>query len=721
MKARNTNPVRDLRWRLPHGMAYVGLLVMVWLSCSVSFAVPTRSGTQDYDVALLRLTQGRGGEVHVQTGDVNATQTLRLRARGTDGKPLSGLHVKPVVVLEPEGLTKHMEISPATTVTDDLGEFQVDIGFGDKPGHYLVLMFEDPPPPNGPEFMRFDFIAQDRDWPTMLILGLAGGLAIFLIGLKMASDGMQTWAGGRLRTALGELTRNPVVGLLLGIGVTLITQSSGATTLMLMGFVRAKLLSFRNSLAVVLGAAIGGTITVQLISFNLSAYALPAVAIGFAMQIASKKPKTQAIGTAALGFGLLFFGMKIMSDQMAPLKAFPFFKDMISALGNHPGWSVILSAVFTAGAQSSGAVLGIVLSLAWQDLVTLNDAIPIFFGASIGICFTAFYGSVGAPVEAKRVAWANLIYKVIGVLVFLPFIDQLAWLGREITRLTSHAHPSQTYFLVRSIANTYTIFMTLTGLAALPLIPLLDRAARRVLPDVPDYASGETRSKYLDTQVLDNPSVALGSALREISRMGRFVEEMMKQIIVAFSEGDPKLLEFIRQRDNKVDRLLSDITTYLTNLTKRADNEADTKKAFDLLYIVSDLESIGDIVDKNLVPLAEKMSVHDYHFSPEGWEDLKLLHHKVSERLSEMVIALTTSETELAQEVVNGFAILQNEGKRLHLRHLQRLQNGLRESIETSSIHLDVLNYLLRIDYLIFNICLHITGKASDPKFTETP
>lgn len=656
-------------------------------------------------------------DARVEIGSVNTTQALTFRVLDAEGNPIRNLAVTPKVVVEPEGAQEPMRFFPEKEVTNAVGEYTVNVLPGERPGRYVVLFFHGAPEGQAstPQFTRFEFISQETNWPTMLVLSLAGGLAIFLYGMRTASDGLQSYAGGRLRALFSHVSKNAFVSVLLGAIITAFTQSSGATTVMLMSFVRAKLLSFRNSVGIVLGAAIGGTITVQLISFNLFAYALPAVAVGFAFHFMSKRAKMQAIGQSALGFGLLFFGMKIMTDQMAPLKSFPFFRQAVDALSDHPVWAMLFSGLFTAAAQSSGAMLGVVLSLSRQNLITLHDAVPMFLGASIGICFTGITASLGAPVEAKRVAYAHLIYKVVGALVFLPFISYLAWAGGYLTQTLGPTYATMGDFTTRAIANTYTLYITTTALLALPLIPLLERVTKFFIPDAPEYASGETRTKYLDLQMRDTPEIAVGAARREISRMGRFVEEMMKYIILGLTQKDEKVLEFVRQRDNKVDRLNRDITHYLTDLTKRSRNEADSRRALDLLYIVSDLESIGDIIDKNLVPLSEKMIVHDYDFSEDGKRDLKMLHQKVSERLSEMVIALATGDQGLANDVLDGFEVLQNEGKRFHLRHLQRLQDGLRESIETSSIHLDAINYFLRIDYLIFNICLHVAGKAKQP------
>jgi phosphate:Na+ symporter len=657
-----------------------------------------------------------GVKDQVKFGTVGTTQSIMFRVTGDDGTPLVGIGITPVIIREPEGVSQRMRLSPANAVTDAVGAVQFELSPGNKPGRYDVLFFQRGLPGERIAFTRFEFVAQDTNWATMLVLSLAGGLAIFLFGMKIASEGLQGFAGNRLRTGLADMTKSPARGVFLGIGLTGLTQSSGATTVMLMSFVRAKLLSFRNSLGVVLGAAIGGTITVQLISFNLFAYALPAIALGFVLHFLATSPRLKAAGLACLGFGLVFFGMKIMTDQMTPLKSFPFFTGAVQGLGNHPIWAVLLSALFTAAAQSSGATVGIVLSLARQDLITLHEAIPMFFGASIGICFTGFTASVGAPPEAKRVALAHLVYKICGTALFLPLVGVLAVAGLKVTTLLQFGDAANAADIAaRAVANTYTLYMIITALITLACIPLLEKLCLRLIPDVPDYANGEVRTKYLDLKVVDTPVVAIGSSRREISRMGRFVEEMMKRILVALIEKDPKSVSFIRQRDNKVDMLNSEITHYLTALTRRTLSETETAEATELLYIVSDLESIGDIIDKNLVPLSEKMISFNRDFSEEGRMDLQALHRAVSERLSQMVIALATNNTALAEPIISGFEPLQIEGKRLHLRHLQRLQASIHESIETSSVHLDAINYLLRIDYLIYNICLHIVGRARQP------
>ncbi|MGC8740463.1 MAG: Na/Pi symporter [Candidatus Sumerlaeaceae bacterium] len=652
----------------------------------------------------------------VKFGTVGTTQTVRFLVEDEQGKPLAGVSLSPVVVAEPEGTRKHMEIHPRTAVTDAAGYVTFQVFLGDQPGLYDVLLFQNTPAQGEIVFTRLEFVVQDNNWATMLVLSLAGGLAIFLYGLKLASDGLQALVGDRLRQHVAEWTKNPLSGLLVGFVITTLTQSSGATTALVMTFVRAGALSLSNSIGIILGAAISGTLTVQLISLNLFAYALPAIAVGFAIYLRQGSARSRATGLAIMGVGFVFFGMKIMTDEMAPLKLFPFFTAAVKALSDHPVWAVAFSFLFTAMAQSSGATVGIVLSLTRQELLTLEEAIPMFFGAAIGASVTGLTAAIGAPPEAKRVALAHLLYKIAGTLVFLPFIGPLAKAGLLVTNLFMFdprtALPADVNS--RAVANTYTLFMIVTSALTIPAIPLLEKLCRFLVPEkrVADIA----RAKYLALTAGDQAAVKLGAARRELSRMARFVEEMYHKVPDALFEKDEEAAIFIRERDQKVDMLNTELTRHLIDLTSHDIGEKDILEATTLLFIVSDLESVGDIIDKNIVPLAQKMRAKNLTFSREGLEDLEALYSAVMERLSHTIIALTTKETFLANSVVEGFYRLQNEGKLLHYNHLMRLRANVLESVETSSIHLDVIHYLLRIDYLLFDICLHLLGKGLPPE-----
>ncbi len=678
----------------------------------VSFEDTTGPRTRRFQLTPVVMLEVAGSARQVKFGTVGTTQTVRFLVEGDDKRPLAGVSLSPIVVAEPEGTRNHMEIHPRTAVTDAAGYVTFHVYLGDQPGRYDVLLFQNTPSQDEIVFTRLEFIVQDNNWATMLVLSLIGGLAIFLYGLQLASEGLQAVAGERLRRHFAEWTKNPLSGILVGFGITTLTQSSGATTALVMTFVRAGALSFANSVGVILGAAISGTLTVQLISLNLFAYALPAIALGFFLYLRKAKYRFRSAGLAIMGFGFVFFGMKIMTDQMAPLKLFPFFTAAVKALSDHPVWAVVFSFLFTAMAQSSGATVGIVLSLTRQELLTLEEAIPMFFGAAIGASVTGLTAAIGAPPEAKRVALAHLLYKIAGTLIFLPFISQLAAAGLWVTShlmLNPTAAPTAD-LMARAVANTYTLFMIITAVLTIPGIRFLEKICNILVPDQRDRLV--KRAKYLPLMAADQATVKLGAARREISRMARFVEEMYEQISEAVFEKNEDAITFIRERDQKVDILNAELTRYLIDLTSHEADEKDILEATTLLFIVSDLESVGDIIDKNIVPLAQKMHARSLSFSPEGAADLEALYSAVRERLSQTIIAITNKEPVLAEYVVDGFYRLQNEGKLLHYNHLMRLRAHVQESVETSSIHLDLINYLLRLDYLLFDICLHLLGKG---------
>jgi len=300
---------------------------------------------------------------------------------------------------------------------------------------------------------------QEISW-FFLVVGLAGGLAFFLYGMEKMSDGMKSSTGDKMRAILAALTQNRVVGMIAGAFVTCVIQSSSATTVMLVSFVQAGLMSFANSLAVILGADIGTTITAQLIAFKLTDYALMMIAIGFGMQMLSKNENTKNIGNVILGFGILFFGMKLMSDAMKPLRTYPAFIQMLEGLET-PLLGIMAGAVFTALVQSSSAFTGVVIVLAQQGLITLEAGIPMIFGANIGTCITAGIASIGMSREAKRVALGHVIFKIGGVLLFIFWIPKFA----DIIRLIADYFGSGT---ARQVANAHTIFNVTLALLFLP-------------------------------------------------------------------------------------------------------------------------------------------------------------------------------------------------------------------------------------------------------------
>lgn len=650
--------------------------------------------------------------MQIKFGKVGTTETLNFFVRDENGTPLPGVELTPIVVSGGEGARVPLTITPKKAVTDFSGFVTFEAFMGDQVGRYTIIVLQKSELGDQIAFTRLEIVVQDDNWATLLFLSLLGGLAVFIYGLHIASQGLHALVGDRLKQSLEEWTQNPFSGMVVGFLITTLTQSSGATTALVMTLVRSGAISFSNSVGIILGAAISGTITVQLISLNLFAYALPAVAFGMVFYLQKRNKKLQSIGIAMVGFGFVFYGMKVMTDTMTPLKAYPLFMSAVKGLSEHPVWAMIFSFLFTAAAQSSGATVGIVLSLTRQDLLTLEQAIPMFFGAAIGASVTGLAAAVGATADAKRVAVAHLIYKLGGTFLFLPLIRPLATVGFWLTeRLMFQASTAPLPdIMARAVANTYTLFMVITAILTVPAIPWLEKLCCAL---VPEKQTKLAAAKYLVLGATDYPEVLLGSARREISRMARFVEEMFNKVGDALFRGDESAIPFIRERDTKVDGLNIELTKHLINVLRRDLDENLFVEVTSLMFVVSHLEAIGDIIDKNLVPLARKILRPDAsQFSEEGRLELESLHMAVGEQLSHAVIAITAKENSIAERVVKAFGELQNQGKKLHCYHLARLRHNVQESFETSSVHLDVINYLLRIDYFVFDICLHLLGRA---------
>ncbi|TMC69596.1 MAG: Na/Pi cotransporter family protein, partial [Chloroflexi bacterium] len=398
---------------------------------------------------------------------------------------------------------------------------------------------------------------------NLVLFSLLGGTALLLYGVRFVGEGLQRAAGTRLRHILSTLTGNRLKSLLVGAGVTAVLQSSSATTVMLVGFASAGLLTLRQTIGVILGADVGTTVTVQLLAFDLLQLSPLVVFVGWVLYVAGRGTP-RYLGQAILGFGFLFLGMKIIHDGTAPLATNELFADLLRQLTDQPLILVLISAVFTALVRSSAAVIGLVLSLASSGLMPLVGAIPIIFGANIGTAATAVLAAVGQNAEARRVAAAHAAFKVVGVVIFFPFIGPFA----ELVRATS---PD----IQREIANAHTIFNVALALIFLPFSGLAADLISRLIPETRRSESGPI---YLNPAVLDTPAVALGQALREVLRMGDVVLQSLRETRVVLERNDVALMREIVARDDLIDRLEEDIKQYLVKLRAQSLTEEQAER-----------------------------------------------------------------------------------------------------------------------------------------------
>lgn len=532
----------------------------------------------------------------------------------------------------------------------------------------------------------------------MIFLNLFGGMLLLLYGIKLLNDGLQNAAGSNIRSLLRSLTSNRLSAVGSGAFITGLIQSSSATSVMLVGFVSAGLMSFRQTLAVILGADIGATLTVQLIAFHVYNYAVFLVGIGLSFMFFAKKTVSRNLGQGILGFGFVFLSLKIMIDAMTPLQGNELFRQVFIALTDAPVIGIVLSAGLTGLIHSSAATMGIALALATSGLITLDTAIYIVLGANIGTCATAFIASLRSPAEARRVAWAHILFKVFGVLLFLPFLIPFR-----------HFVIATTPDLARQIANANTLFNIIMAVVFLPFIGLFAKLITRLVP-----AKEEEKKfgpMYLDDHVLGTPALALGQAAREALRASDIVREMLVDTVKVFQSDDTAFITAIKSKDNLIDILDRQIRLYLTRLTSSNITESQSRRAVTVLEISRNLEIIGDIIDRNILPLAIKRISKALTFSQEGMNEIVSFHKRILDNFDAAISAFATNDRDLADRVLRNKEELGSMERELVQAHLDRLRKGFRESIETSHIHLDIIGNLARINSLITHIIYPIADE----------
>ncbi len=558
-----------------------------------------------------------------------------------------------------------------------------------------------------------------------LTMGLFGGLSLFLYGMGKMSEGMKKAAGDRMRHILAALTRNRVIGLGVGAFITMVIQSSSATTVMLVSFVQASLMSYAQAMGVIMGANIGTTVTAQLIAFKLTDYALLMITVGFGMTFFAKKDSYKHIGEALLGFGILFFGMKLMSDTMKPLRTYQPFIDLMKGLEN-PLYGILIGTIFTGLIQSSSAFTGIVIVLAQQGLLTLDAGIPLIFGANIGTCITAGLASIGTIRGAKRVAIAHVLFNIGGVVIFIWFIQYLADFVRWLSPVAEGVGPAKLAMETpRQIANAHTIFNISVGLIFLPFTTVLAHYVYKILPDKEIEKGVIPAIWHLDDSQISHPAVAIGLAQTEMSRMIKILARMLNASIHHFVSSEPKqdeiypqlsLVEGISMREDKIDFLDEKVTNYLMNVSRQELSDLQANEVFAMLSIVNDMESIGDIIDKNIIPLIDKKQLLDEDFSPEGKKELERFHIKVMKQTSRLSDAFGELDMKMAKKIMKKDIKYRDLEADFRYAHLERVQKEKTESVATHEVHMELMDLLKQVNVYLANIAKTILEIDSGEK-----
>jgi len=534
-----------------------------------------------------------------------------------------------------------------------------------------------------------------------LAMGMTGGLALFLFGMEKLAQSLRAVAGDRMRAVLSILSSNRFAGLATGVVITAMVQSSSVTTVMLVGFVSASLMSLSQTIGVILGADIGTTVTAQLIAFKVTHYALLLVASGYLATLLVRQERHKDYGYVVMSLGLIFFGMAVMSDAMRPLRDYPPFLDLMVDMGN-PLQGIAVGALFTAIIQSSGATMGVIIVLALQGVITLEGGIALALGANIGTCATAGLAAIGKPREAVRVAVAHVGFKIVGVLLVLPFIspfaDFVASLSTPPEGLSGAELLAQT--VPRQVANAHTLFNV--GIAAL-FIPFTTQFARLITRLVPDRALREEtaiiEARFLDPLLLETPGPALVAARQEIERLGRRSAGMFRDVLPALLDGPDERLADIERRDEEVDALYGRIVTFLGELSKLRLHSRQTAELLELMAVANHLETIGDLVQDDLVDLGRKRVRDQLVISDATRAKLLALHAHVADQLDAAVRAVVNEDPALRNQVRAGKTEMERLLASASAHQAARLVADAPQRLEVYALETEIIDRMHRIYY----------------------
>ncbi len=538
---------------------------------------------------------------------------------------------------------------------------------------------------------------------SIVLLDLMGGVALLLWGLHMVLSGVLRAFGPDLRRFLGKALRNRVSAFAAGLGLTALLQSSTATGLMTASLAADGLVSLVSALAIMLGANVGTTLIVQLLSFDISAFAPVLFVIGLVTFRAGGSSLTKAIGRIAIGLGLTLLALHILLGTLAPAEQAPAVKTLLASITNDPVLCILIAAALTWAAHSSVAVVLLVMSLAYSQFVTPEATLALVLGANLGSAINPLVegGTRGDP-ASRRLPVGNMINRLAGVLIALPFLHPIA---RELTAFQPDA--------AKMTAEFHMLFNV--ALAVL-FIGLLDPLAALLVRALPERKRPDDVSlpRYLDDAALETPPLALANAARETLRMGDLVETMLRNVMTALLNNDRALTAEVSKLDNAVDRLNEAIKLYVTKLTRDSLDEREGRRAMEIVSFTINLEHIGDIIDKNLCELAAKKIKRRYQFSADGAAELSAFHKRIVECLQAAFGIFMTGDVEAAKKLLREKTELRRAELDAADRHFERLREGRPESLETTSLHLDVLSDLKRIHSHICSVVYPVLEAAGE-------
>ncbi len=498
---------------------------------------------------------------------------------------------------------------------------------------------------------------------TSLIFSIIGGLGLFIYGIHVMSEGMQKIAGDKLRTVIAKFTTNRFTGLLTGAGITSLIQSSSVMTVMVVGFINAGLMTFRNSIAVILGANIGTTVTAQLVAFKLTEYALPLIGIGSALYFFGRTKKQRNIGQAIFGFGSIFLGLNIMSSVVKPLAGNGALNTIFVTFSRNPLLGILVGAVATAIVQSSSVTTGIIVGLAATDILGLRAAIPLILGTNIGTTVTAVIASIKTTISAKRAAAAHIFFNIVGVVI--AFVLMPIYYFIAINSSTSAA---------RQIANVHTMFNVVNALIFLPFIPLFAKFIKKVVPgeDIVIHKG----PRFLEKRLLKTPAIALDAAKNELLAMLILTRDAVSDAMDAYLKNDMKSANRVAAKEDATDALQESITKYLVQITQQEMSQELSEKVPPLLHSVNDVERIGDHAE-NIAEIAERKIEDKLKISKEAQLELSKMYAALNSMFDNVTIALENMDKKAAKNALSNEDKINLLTAEIRNKHLERVNKGV--------------------------------------------
>ncbi|MCC3356710.1 Na/Pi cotransporter family protein [Bacillus sp. REN16] len=535
-----------------------------------------------------------------------------------------------------------------------------------------------------------------------MIFQFIGGLGIFLFGIKYMGDGLQKSAGDKLRDILDKFTTNPFMGVLAGVFVTCLIQSSSGTTVIVVGLVSAGFMTLRQAIGVIMGANIGTTITAFIIGIKISDYALPIIAVGAILLFFFKNKRVHNFGQIVFGFGSLFLGLELMGDGMKPLRTLETFHDLTVSMSSSPILGVVIGTVFTVVVQSSSATIGILQGLFGEGLLELKAAIPVLFGDNIGTTITAVLASIGASVAAKRAAFTHVLFNIIGSILFLLFLGPFTKLIGYL-QTTLHLNPEMT------IAFAHGTFNVTNTIIQFPFIAVLAFIVTKLIPGEDSII--EYKAKHLDPVFIQqSPAIALGQAREEVVRMGEFAVKGLEESNTYLNQKSQKFSDTALQIEDAINNLDKKITDYLVKISSRSLSPQESALHSLLVNSCRDIERIGDHFE-NVVELVDYQISNKVKLTEGAMEDLNEMFKLTTDTVSEAIQCLQKNDRTVAIDVVKQEEKIDSMERSLRKKHILRLTEG-KCSGQAGIVFVDIISNLERIGDHAVNIAEAVLGET---------